>query len=255
MDTQALSANELRMIFGILGVAVITLIYYFGRPKKLGQGKRILLKGQGERIEPTLGEGDSEQGQLNVNREECDDEFHSIGGNQNANANSLEAAALARDAHVGVRPPQQPIERIVTLFVTTRGMETIPGSDLVVAAEKAGLQFGNMNIFHRPVAGRPEAGPIFSVANMVKPGSFDMSKIEELQTPGVTFFMTLPGPLPALDAWDAMLPCAQRLAELLDGNVLDEERNALGRQRVAHIRDELRAFDRKQERSQIKPNW
>jgi len=58
-------------------------------------------------------------------------------------------------------------------------------------------------------------------------------------------------PVPALDAWDAMLPTAQRMAELLDASVLDEERNALGRQRVAHIRDELRAYDRKRERGQI----
>ncbi|HEX5694312.1 MAG TPA: cell division protein ZipA C-terminal FtsZ-binding domain-containing protein, partial [Arenimonas sp.] len=48
------------------------------------------------------------------------------------------------------------------------------------------------------------------------------------------------------DAWDAMLPTAQRLAELLDGVLLDEERNALGRQRIAHIREDLRNYDRKQ---------
>jgi cell division protein ZipA len=57
----------------------------------------------------------------------------------------------------------------------------------------------------------------------------------------------------ALDAWDAMLPTAQRMAELLDALVLDEERNALGRQRIAHIRDELRAYDRQREQQQIRP--
>ena len=91
------------------------------------------------------------------------------------------------------------------------------------------------------------------MANMVKPGSFDMTQIESLRTPGVSFFMTLPGPMSALDAWEAMLPTAQRLAELLDGRVLDEGRNALGRQRIAHLRDELRAWDRKQERGPIRP--
>jgi cell division protein ZipA len=40
---------------------------------------------------------------------------------------------------------------------------------------------------------------------------------------------------------------------LLDASVLDEERNALGRQRIAHLRDELRAWDRQQERNQIRP--
>jgi len=109
-----------------------------------------------------------------------------------------------------------------------------------------------MGIFHRLLPGKPQAGPVFSMANMIKPGSFDMRHVDTLRTPGVSFFMTLPGPLPALDAWDAMLPTAQRLAELLDGSVLDEERNALGRQGVAHVRDELRAYDRKQERSQIR---
>jgi cell division protein ZipA len=122
----------------------------------------------------------------------------------------------------------------------------------VVAAEKAGLVFGHRNIFHRMVDGHPEQGPIFSVANLVKPGWFDLRAIKELSTPGISFFMTLPGPLPALDAWDTLLPTAQRMAELLDGVLLDEERNALGRQRVANIRDELRAYDRQREKLTIK---
>jgi cell division protein ZipA len=37
------------------------------------------------------------------------------------------------------------------------------------------------------------------------------------------------------------------MAELLDGVLLDESRNALGRQRIQHLRDELRAWDRQQE--------
>jgi cell division protein ZipA len=91
------------------------------------------------------------------------------------------------------------------------------------------------------------------MANMVKPGPFDMTQLDSVGTPGVSLFMTLPGPLPALDAWEMLLPTAQRLAELLDAQVLDEGRNALGRQRIAHIRDELRAWDRQQERNQIRP--
>jgi cell division protein ZipA len=145
---------------------------------------------------------------------------------------------------LGRRPTQLPVERIVTLFVVARDGEHFHGPDLVVATEKAGLEFGDMGIYHRLLDGKREMGPIFSVANMLKPGNFDLGKLEALRTPGLSFFMTLPAPLPALDAWDAMLPTAQRLAELLDGQVLDEERNALGRQRIAHIRDELRGWDR-----------
>jgi cell division protein ZipA len=153
---------------------------------------------------------------------------------------------------LGRRPGNAPVERIVSLYVVSREGQRFQGSDLVVAAEKAGLEFGDMGIYHRLVDGHPEKGPIFSVANLVKPGNFDMARIATLQTPGLSFFMALPGPVAALDAWDAMLPTAQRLAELLDGLVLDEERNALGRQRIAHIRDELRGWDRGHEGEEIK---
>lgn len=154
-------------------------------------------------------------------------------------------------SELGRRPERLPVERIVTLFVVAREGSVFHGADLIVAAEKAGLEFGDMGIYHRLVDGKREQGPIFSVANMLKPGNFDLTRLDALRTPGLSFFMTLPAPIPALDAWDAMLPTAQRLAELLDGQVLDEERNALGRQRIAHIRDELRGWDRDHEGKEI----
>jgi len=226
----------------LFGAIVLVAIYLFGRPRKAEQGERRAARRSagepGERIEPTIGEpavSDDEpaQGELAIGAAEA-------------------SAAAAPRAPTGSRP-DVPIDRIVTLFVAARAGETLHGPDVVVAAEKAGLEFGDLGIFHRLVLGKKADGPVFSMANMVKPGHFDMAALEEVRTPGVTLFMTLPGPLPALDAWEMMLPTAQRLAELLDAQVLDEGRNALGRQRIAHLRDELRAWDRQQERAQIRP--
>ncbi len=152
---------------------------------------------------------------------------------------------------LGKRPPQMPVERIVTLYVVAREGSSFNGPDLIVAAEKAGVEFGDMGIYHRLIDGKRELGPVFSVANMLKPGNFDLSQLESLRTPGLSFFMALPAPVPALDAWDAMLPAAQRMGELLDGYVLDEERNGLGRQRIAHIRDQLRGWDRDHEGEEV----
>jgi cell division protein ZipA len=233
----------------IAGLIVLALIYFFGRPRKPGQGRRTpfsrdslrdSIRRDGERVEPTLGDAPA-QGELEVDPAGMDADPFAM----------PRAPSEPQRPAPGVRP-NQAIDRIVTLFVSARSGQVFSGSNLIVAAEKAGLTFGDMGIFHRLLPGKPQAGPVFSMANMVKPGSFDIRHVDELNTPGVSFFMTLPGPLPALDAWDAMLPTAHRLAELLDGSVLDEERNALGRQGVAHIRDELRAYDRKQERSQIR---
>src|SRR5690606_18515831 len=147
------------------------------------------------------------------------------------------------------------IERIVPLYVCACAGTSMSGSERVIAAEKGGLEIGDRGLFHRMLAGKPESGPIFSMANMLKPGHFDMSRIDSLETSGLSLFMALPGPLPALDAWDALLPTAQRLAELLDANILDEKRGALGRQGIALIRDEQRAWDRQREAGQIRANW
>jgi len=232
----------------VVGAIVLALIYLFGQPRKPEQGERRAgarrAGAEGERIEPTLGAdplAEPAQGSLSLA-----DAFPDAAGRES------EPSSRRGRAPVGVRP-DVPIERIVTLYVAARTGEQLSGPDVVVAAEKAGLEFGDRGIFHRLVLGKKADGPVFSMANMVKPGHFDMAQLDGVRTPGVTLFMTLPGPLPALDAWEMMLPTAQRLAELLDAQVLDEGRNALGRQRIAHIRDELRAWDRQQERNQIRP--
>lgn len=252
MEQQALSPTELRVIIAVIGVIAFALIYLFGRPRKPEQGKRTPARSaEGARVEPVFGDvggEDVDAGRVEPSQGEL---AVSLDADETAVTSS---GAAPRRSTLGARPEGQ-IERIVTLYVSARAGQTMAGTDLVVAAEKAGLQFGDMGIFHRLAPGKAEQGPVFSMAQMTRPGSFDMTRIDQLTTPGVTLFMTLPGPVPALDAWEAMLPAAQRLAELLDGVVLDEQRNALGRQRVAHLRDELRAWDREQERNQIRPHW
>lgn len=217
-----------------IGIAVaLSLLFgaiiFFGRGRKSGQGRRLPREssaGADARVEPSLGgQLAGDLGQAPLRQEEL-----ALGGSP-------------AQSELGKRVSDQ-FDRIVSLYVAAKAGNKLRGQDIVVAAEKAGLSFGHMDVFHRLVDGKPELGPIFSVANIIKPGSFDMAKIGELETPAIAFFLTLPAPVPALDAWETMEPAAQRMADLLDGVVLDEERNALGRQRIQHIREELRAYDR-----------
>ncbi|MES2403789.1 MAG: cell division protein ZipA [Pseudomonadota bacterium] len=262
MNAETLSSTDLRIIIAVIGVLILAAIYFFGRPRKPGQGRRLIPRRRDDaRIEPMLGDpADTpdetaetptpQQGELDVALKR---ELDRLGATMSADRADGAAADIAPPpprasaSNAGQRPHEFPVDRIVTLFVAAPEGETFGGGDIVVAAEKAGLRFGAMHIFHRLVEGRPEAGPVFSMANMMKPGYFDMSRIAELNTPGVTFFATLPGPVSALDAWEAMLPAAQRIAELLGGALLDEDRNTLGRQRIAGLREELRAWDRQHE--------
>jgi cell division protein ZipA len=85
---------------------------------------------------------------------------------------------------------------------------------------------------------------VFSMANLTKPGWFDKDAWNTMETIGVTLFMTLPGPIPGLDAWDSMMATARRLAELLHADILDQSRKDFSREHSTRIRDELRAYDR-----------
>lgn len=252
----------MRIILIILGLVALALIYWFGNPARRKQSRRRE-RGSEHRVEPTLGDGGADtapaadpaaadnaepvQSELTMGEPEAQEpEAQSPAAADPVSADVSAARVEAAASLPGRRADAPDAERIVSVLVVPRlDNQRFHGPDIVVAAEKAGLAYGDMGIFHRLTDGNPEDAPIFSAANMVKPGSFDMAGIRELETPGLNLFMVMPGPEPALDAWDAMLPTARRLAELLDGRVVDDQHNALGRQRVAYIRDELRAWDRK----------
>lgn len=224
--------NMLRLGILVAGLILIAAILFFGRPKRPGQGRRVAREGEGDAgtYDPMLDGGDSERSTM--------DDL----GTQS----SLFESERRPNDDLGKRTSEQ-FDKIVTLYLAARAGSTLSGPDIVVAAEKAGLVYGHMGVFHRLVEHHPERGPVFSVANIKKPGSFEMATIQSLETPAIAFFLTLPAPVSALDAWETMLPTVQRMSELLDAVVLDEQRNVLARQRIAEIREEVRAYDRQRE--------
>jgi len=218
----------LRIGIAVAMALLLGAIIYFGRSQKGARDLRGPRGSQGgeDRKEPSLG-----------------DQLADAWGKPPAAQGELPLPEAPPAAEPGKRSNED-YDKIIALYVAARPGDLLHGPDIVVAAEKAGLTYGYMGVYHRLVDGRPDAGPIFSVANIIKPGSFDMATIADLQTPALAFFLTLPAPVAALDAWETMEPAAQRMAGLLDGVVLDQERNALGRQRIQHIREELRGYDR-----------
>lgn len=242
----------LRVGILVAGLLLFAAIWYFGTRPRGSQGRRLEPGEREGRMEPTLGAqieaalaSGGDPGGDAVVQAEMELLDRTVGSNAGAAGGDLGRRA------------SEDFDKIVTLYIAARAGEVLRGPDIVVAAEKAGLTYGHMNVFHRMVEGHPERGPIFSVANIKKPGSFEMAEIQSLETPAIAFFLTLPAPMNALDAWDAMLPTAQRMTELLEGVLLDEQRNALGRQRIAHLRDEMRAYDRQHEAPPItrSPRW
>jgi cell division protein ZipA len=107
------------------------------------------------------------------------------------------------------------------------------------------LRFGDMSFFHRNEHEAGLGAIQFSVANMMQPGVFDLDEMSDMNTPGLVFFLTLPGPEDMMQAFDYMLETAQAVARNLQGDVLDESRSAMTSQTLEHARQKIRDLERR----------
>ncbi|MDZ7790010.1 MAG: cell division protein ZipA [Xanthomonadales bacterium] len=241
--------DNLRLILVLIGLVVLALIVLLHKPE--GESKRNHARWRAARREPTLGELDGTS----------DDDRDDVDSGRNEGRERPENASLwpavehapggAGEDHLATSKStaHESPDKIVYLYICRRGDKRISGSELLDAAIKAGLNFGEMNIFHRRHEGAKK--PVFSMANLTPPGHFDPSQWNVFDTPGVTLFLTLPAPVSALDAWDAMLATAERVSKLLEADILDDAKCLLTRQRIAQIREEMREYDRQS--GMIKP--
>jgi cell division protein ZipA len=138
--------------------------------------------------------------------------------------------------------PNSPDELII-LGVLAKAGSVFNGPELVDALRGQGLKFGNMSIFHRIDSVTNEH--LFSVANAVEPGTFDLADMEALKTPGITFFLQLPVPGDAFETLEDMLLSARTVAAALGGDVKDDQMNMLTGQTVEHMRQRLADYARR----------
>lgn len=232
--------STFRWVLIIVGIAIVAGIFLFGNPdkKRKPRASRKRIHAQRVRREPALDselENDDIDGDDTRQTELAIDRFTDdtpLGGER------IEPALEVRPK----TPPAPLPDKIVTLFLQARDNHIITGVELLDASLKSGLVFGKHDIFHR--IHEEDIEPVFSMANLTKPGVFDKSAWNTIEIKGVTMFMTLPGPRNALDAWDSMLATSRRLAELLHADLLDDERKVFTRQRSLQIKEELREYER-----------
>jgi cell division protein ZipA len=221
----------------IAGVLVLASIFLFGNPekKRKPRASRKKDKRKSGRQEPTLEKA--------LDTEESAAEDRTEPGQGELAIEAVEPEPRpAKEPPRPVKPAGPPPDKITSLFLLARDNHIINGAELLQAALKTGMEFGEMNIFHRIPEGAETA--IFSMANAAKPGHFDRGSWNTFETSGVVLFMTLPGPAYALDTWDSMLATARRIAEILHAELLDDEHSPFTRQKEAQIREEMREYDR-----------
>lgn len=134
-------------------------------------------------------------------------------------------------------------QEVYVVNVIARPNQHFTGNELKRVLADAGFNFGDMDIYHRHQTPTGQGEPLFSLINMVKPGTFNPNTMAEFTTPGVSLFMQLPKPGMAKNYFNFMVQTAENMAEDLEGLVLDAHREPLSPDYLARCREELRDYD------------
>lgn len=249
--------DGLRLILLILGAVVVIGVYLFARE----QGrKKIRNQARSAGREPVLGmdgqrPSDLDEERLGEELARMEAALREEGRPVpeasprepviiTATRSRARPGAPAREAASPASPPSVE-DKIVTLHVMAPAHSPFRGKDLLRAFELAGLEYGDMNIYHRFLEVDGQLRNACFVANLVNPGTFDPEHMDRFTTPGVSLFLRLPGDVEGARALDDMVGIARLLATELNGELRDETRSALSRQRIEHLRGEVLEFERK----------
>jgi cell division protein ZipA len=117
------------------------------------------------------------------------------------------------------------------------------GQELLDVAEGCGLHPGDMDIFHCLDEFDDGTRIYFSMANMVKPGTFPFDDMDGFSTPGVMLFAQLQGDPEDLTILEEMIATARKIATTLGGDVLDETRRPLTVRKEEDLRKSVLAHE------------
>jgi cell division protein ZipA len=230
--------DNMRWILLLVGAVIVLGIYVAGRLQEWRKSRPAPRPAE-RRVAPRTRE-------LEPGLEQIDD----IGSDDNVDAELerlgqllTEDAAPVREPEVvevrAARPEPVPCDKVFSLFVLAPARVPFRGPMLLGALQAAGLEYGDMQIFHRTEMIDGQEKHLFSVANIREPGTLDPAVMDNFTTEGVALFLQVPGAVDAVRAFDAMLESARILANKLDGTVCDATRSVMTNQTTGHLREEV----------------
>ncbi len=243
---------ELRWILLLIGLVVLVAVYFYSTANRRSRG----LLDREDDPDPLPESLDLRADEQEVSVSELQDELINLDALLREEAAEQSQSAAGDDGspepaggHTPqVVPPQAGEEEMfVVLHVAAPSRDArLSGPEVLAALEACGLEHGALGIFHRrqEIGGSPRI--LFSVANMVKPGTLDPESLaagEEI--PGLSLFMRLPAFVPGEELYRSLLACTHELAQRLGGRILDEYRSALTQSAMEKMLEDIRLFELK----------
>ncbi|MFT5114869.1 MAG: cell division protein ZipA [Parasphingorhabdus sp.] len=126
---------------------------------------------------------------------------------------------------------------LAIINICGEGDRLFSGAAVVRAVEGAGMHYGDMQVFHGPDG--DDGKPLFTLANMVKPGMFELDKMGDFTTPGLTLFMNVPKcPQPG-EVFSKMSTVAQKISTILGGVLKDQKHQSLDEKVIKGIKRQV----------------
>lgn len=148
------------------------------------------------------------------------------------------------DTKEAQKPTSEP-QQVLVINVRASDDNPISGAALLPMLLTLGFKFGDQDIFHRHTSADGNGPVLFSLANMFKPGVFDIDNLETFTTVGVSLFMILPVDGDTHQVFNMMHNAARKIADEFDAQILDGRRSVLTKQGLQQYFEKIRDFERR----------
>jgi len=155
---------------------------------------------------------------------------------------STQAKRNKQKVSISHQPLPEGMSDMVIAMSIQRDNHLFSGEEILAACEANNMLHGEMNIFHFPADDKATTYALFSMANIVEPGTFDLDSMDNFTTPGVSLFMQLPLPINCLEAYNKFVEQAKLLSESLNAELYDDKFNLLSPQIISHTIENINSF-------------
>lgn len=142
-----------------------------------------------------------------------------------------------------VEEPAEPADFFVFNAVARDQEIGLGGHELLQFFLTSGFRFGEMDIFHRHENSDGTGEVLFSIANMMAPGTFNLDYMEQFNSPGISFFLTAPNTkVSVTKSFDMMLRAVEQIAEEFNCDVLNGNREPFTEAQFIEYRRRLEKY-------------
>ncbi len=163
----------------------------------------------------------------------------------NIDFDESQATQAASQPSASEAPLGESEQEVLVINVRAPEDTSISGAALLPLLLTLGFKFGDQDIFHRHVNSNGKGPVLFSLANMFKPGVFDIDNLETFSTQGVSLFMILPIEGDAHQVFNMMHNAARKIADEFNAQILDGRRSVLTKQGLQQYMEKIREFERR----------